>query len=52
MEKILNNQVVESFENLQGGKVKYQSTFTLGNKQKLIDIILTSNKQIYQLFYN
>ena len=52
MEKILNNQVIESFENLQGGKVKCQSTFILGNKQKLVDIILSNNKQLYQLFYN
>jgi hypothetical protein len=52
MEKILNNQVIESFENLQGGKIERQSTFTLGNKQKLVDIILSNNKQVYQLFYN
>jgi|LakMenE18May11ns_1017448.scaffolds.fasta_scaffold8372427_2 hypothetical protein len=52
MEKILNNQVVECNENLQGGKIKFQSTFILGNKQKLVDIILSNNKQVYQLFYN
>jgi len=52
MEKILNNQVVECNENLQGEKLKFQSTFILGNKQKLVDIILSNNKQVYQLFYN
>lgn len=55
MEKILNKQgikSIKSFVNLQGGKIEKQSTFILGNKQKLVDIILSNNKQLYQLFYN
>jgi hypothetical protein len=52
MEKILNNQSVECNENLQGGKIKFQTTFILGNKQKLVDVLLTNKNQVYQLYFN